>query len=129
MIDGWRDPQLYQVYGILLGVIIFGVAHSGAGAHPLNFTRTYHANVSHIIFVFQGAFDDVGDDFHLAMRMQRKTACRGDDVIIENAQRAKIQVLGIVIMVKREVPICLKPICFKMIAITRSNRLDQGGPP
>src|ERR1019366_2479578 len=62
------------------------------------------------------------------MPVQGEAARRGDHVVVEYAQRPKVHVFGVVIVVEREMPVRLKPFCFSMITVIRANRLDHGRP-
>src|SRR6266566_10063035 len=112
MLDRRHDPELQQVHGIILRRIVFGVAHPSPRTHPLNLAWADDAYVAHVIAMFEGAFDDIGDDFHLTMRVKGKAAGGSYYVVIENAQRAKIHVCRVVVVVEREMPMRIKPICF-----------------
>src|ERR1700676_3414797 len=117
MLDRRRDPELQQVHGIFLRSIVFGVAHSSPRTHPLNFARADDAYVAHVIAMFDGAFDDVSDDFHLTMRVKGKSAGGSHYVVVKNAQWSKTHVGRVVVMVEREMPVRVKPICFSVIAL------------
>lgn len=70
-----------------------------ARAHALDFAGADHSSVAPIVAKFQGAVDDIGDDLHLTMRVERKAASRGHKVVTSNPQRAKMHV-GRVMMVQ-----------------------------
>ncbi len=48
--------------------------HARAGGHVLHVAGADHAPVAHRILVLQRAAQDVGDDFHVAMRMRSEAA-------------------------------------------------------
>ncbi len=99
--------------------------HAGPCAHALNFARADDSDVAHIIAVLQGAVDNIGHDFHFTMRMEWKSACGRHDIVIENAQRAKIHICRVMVMVERKMPMCVKPICFSMVALICADRFDH----
>src|SRR5882724_2104919 len=76
MLDRGHDPELQQARRIFLRRIVFGVAHSGSRTHSLDFAGADDASVAHIVAVFDGPFNDVGDDFHLPMRVEGEAASR-----------------------------------------------------
>src|SRR5260370_19407662 len=98
---------------------------AGHCAHALNFGGVDGSDVAHIVAVRQGGVDDIGDDFHFTMRMERESAGGRHDVVIENAQRAKIHVCRVMVMVEREMPMCVKPICFSMVALICADGFDH----
>ena len=100
--------------------------HAGPCAHALNFARADDSDVAHIIAVLQGAVDNIGEDFHFTMRMERESAGGRHDVVIENAQRAKIHICRVMVMVERKMSMCVKPICFSMVALICADRFDHG---
>src|SRR5712692_11970182 len=113
------------------------MAHAGARAHALDFAGADNSGVADVVVLFQCASDDVSDNFHFAMAVRGKTARGADDVVVEDAQRAETHVGRIMVMVERKMPMGVKPIGFKVIALIRSNRLDhsqdsrrtRAGPP
>src|SRR5258706_2588940 len=99
--------------------------HTGPCAHALNVAGADDSDVAHIVAVLQSAVDDIGDDSHFTMRMERESAGGRHDVVIENAQRAKIHVCWVMVMVEREMPMCVKPICFSMVALICADGFDH----
>ena len=78
--------------------IEFTVRHAGAGGHVLNFAGADDAAVAHGILVFQRAAQDIGDDFHVAVRMRAETATARNGVVVDHAQRAESHVVRVVII-------------------------------
>ena len=115
------------MHRLLFGRIVFGMQHARPCAHALDFAGADDPDIAHIVFVFEGPIDDVGDDLHLAMPVHGKAACGRHNIIVEYAKGAKIHVGWVVIMVEREMPVGGKPICFKAIALVRTDRLDHDG--
>ena len=76
------------------------MVHARPCAHPLDFAGADDSYVAHIVFVFEGAFDDVGDDFHFAVTVHGEAAGGGHNVVIEYAQRAKTHIGWVVIVVE-----------------------------
>ena len=74
--------------------------HATAGGHVLEFAGADHAAAACIIPMFQGAFENPRENLHVAVRMHRKTLGRCDHVLIDNAQRTKLHVVGIVVAVE-----------------------------
>src|ERR1700733_3702703 len=99
---------------------------AGSRAHSLNFARFNLAFVAHAVGVLERAVNHVGDDFHFLVRMRRKSRGRLNHVIIKYAQWPERDVLRVVIIVEREMPVRGKPACVQMVAIRAANYLNHG---
>ena len=55
------------------------------------------------------AFQHVRYDFHVAVRVRRKAVAAGDAVVVHDAQRAKLHVLGIEIIGERKREVGVQP--------------------
>ena len=75
-------------------MVVFGVADAGSRAHALDFAGTDHSGVAHIIVVFERAFDDVGDDFHLPVAVQREAAGGGTVSSLNTRRGPKFMFFG-----------------------------------
>jgi hypothetical protein len=117
------------VHGILLRGIVYGVAHASSGAHALDFTGTVDADVAHVIAMFERAVNDVGDDFHLPMHVEREAAGGSHYVVVEHAPGTEIYLRGVLVVIERAMSVRAKPNCFSVIALIGTNRLNHGGPP
>jgi len=65
-------------------MIVLAVANTSTGTHHLDFARHNYGTRSHTIFVFERAFQDVGNDFHGAVTMSAKTLRRFDPIVVED---------------------------------------------
>ena len=88
--------------------------HARAGGHVLHFARADHAAVAHRILVLQRAAEDVGYDFHVAMRMRSETLSRHHEIIVDDAQAAEAHPLRVVIIREAESVIRVQPAVFGM---------------
>jgi hypothetical protein len=52
--------------------------------------------------VFQRAAQNIGDDFHVAVRMRAKAAAARDGVVVDHPQRAETHVTVVVVIGKRK---------------------------
>ena len=86
--------------------------HAGAGGHVLNLARADDAAIAHRILVLQRAAEDVGDDFHVPMRMRSETHPRHDEIIVDDAQAAEADPLWVVIIREAEGVIGVEPSVF-----------------
>src|SRR5580658_771509 len=95
---GRRDPDLQKVNRLGFRMIEFAVRDSPARAHPLRFAGTDDRAGAEAVLVLEGAFENVGDDLHVAMPMRRETGAGADAVFIDDAQRAKSHLCWVVVV-------------------------------
>ena len=79
------------------------MADARAGAHHLDIAGLRAALVAETVLVADGTKTYVGDDLHVAVRMQRETAVGGYFVIVPDHQCAPVGALRMVIVGKGEV--------------------------
>ena len=90
-----HDPDLQQMAGLVAAGVEFGMDDAGARAHALDLAGPDGAAAAGGILVLQRAFQDVGDDFHVAMGMGRKARAARDPVFVDHAQgRRSFQMPG-----------------------------------
>src|SRR5207247_944867 len=65
-------------------------------AHHLHVARFSSALVAETVLMGDRAFADMGDDFHIGMRMGGKAGVWGDLVVVPHPQRAMAQIAGVV---------------------------------
>src|SRR6185295_5687909 len=99
-----------------------------AGGHSLHVSRSNHRTVAHAVFVFECAFEDVGDDLHVAMSMRRKTTTSRDKIFIDHTQAAKAHVPRIVILIESERVIRIQPPMIEMTTLLRFPDRDHSNP-
>src|SRR5208282_6408591 len=107
---GRRDPDLQKMNRVGFRMIEFAVRDSRPGAHSLRFARTYDRAGANAVLVFERAFENVGDDLHVAMPMGRETRAGADAILVDYAQRAKSHLAGIVVVAKRESVAAVEPV-------------------
>src|SRR3989338_3979919 len=106
-------------------MVEFAVCDSAAGAHTLDFAGHNHGAVSHAVLMRQRAFQNVGDDFHVLMRMGRKALPGRYPVFIDDAKGAETNMFGIPVFGKGKSVIGLKPAMIKMPAVLASPDLNH----
>ena len=74
-----------------------------AGAHHLHIARDSAADIAQMVLVGDGAFPDIGDDFHVAVTVARKAGTRLDRIVIPDQQGAEAVALGMVVVGEAEV--------------------------
>src|SRR3546814_18264476 len=67
-----HDPDLEQRRFLILEVEL-AVRHAGAGAHHLDVARCGAAGIAHRVAVAARAGANIGDDFHVAVRVRGET--------------------------------------------------------
>ncbi len=75
----------------------------------------------------QGAGHDVGDDFHVPVRMQAKTHFGRDPVFVDHAQGAEMRVRRIVIIGEAEGVVGVEPAVIGVAPFVGFSNLDHGG--
>src|SRR5437868_11865375 len=71
------------------------MANAAACGHALAIAGENHRTGSEAVLVFEFAFENVGDDFHVAMRVRGKSSVGRDPIFVDDAQRAKSNPLRI----------------------------------
>src|SRR5579862_2636637 len=89
--------------------IELAVANAATRGHALSIAGQNHRTGSETVLVLELAFENVSDDFHVAMRMRRKSIIRRDPVFVDDAQRAKYHPLRIPIVAETESMVSLEP--------------------
>src|SRR5579864_9195332 len=81
----WLNPDLQQVHGLTLRWIEFAVANPASCRHALAIARKDHRTGSQTIFVLKLALENVGDDFHVAMRMRGEPGVGRNPIFVDDA--------------------------------------------
>src|SRR6185503_6225949 len=97
----------------------------GAGSHSLNIARANHRSVSHAVAMFQRAFKNVSNDFHVAVCMSGKAAAGVHKVFVNDAQTTKTYESGIVVVAKRKRVKGVQPAKVEMAAPVGLAYLDH----
>src|SRR5689334_9208437 len=97
----WQNPNLKDFCHDGFEIVL-GVPDSGTCAHHLNVARFGPALVAEAIPMRDRAFAHIGDDFHVGVRVERKTRIRSDLVVIPDAQLPPMRAVVVEIISKRE---------------------------
>ena len=92
------DPDLQHVSGDVWGGIELAMEDAFAGAHELDLAGLEDAAIAEAVFVLEGAFDNVGEDFHVAVRVSGEAAAGSDVVFVDDAQATEAHVGGVVVI-------------------------------
>src|SRR4051812_14885769 len=93
------------------------MSDAAAGAHPLDFAGTDGATAAAGILVGNGAVQDVGDDFHVAMGMRRETGAALDPVFVDDPQGPEAFIGRVVIIAEGEGVAGLQPVYVGLAAV------------
>ena len=114
--------------GSVAAGVEFGMDDAGAGAHALDFAGPDGAAAAAGILVLHGAFQDIGDDLHVAMGMGRKARAARDPVLVDHAQRAEAFNGRVVIIAEGETVLGIQPVDLGVAALFRSADGDHLRP-
>ncbi len=120
-----KNPYLEQ-RRMLLFAIHFRMLDSRARTHHLHVAGFGAAFVAQAVAMGDRAFADIGDDFHVAMRMGRETALRSDLVVVPHAQASPIHPLRIVISGKGEMVARIEPAVIGSAERGKGTQFDHG---
>src|SRR5689334_10490202 len=105
------------------------MADAGARAHDLHVARFGPALVAEAVLMRDRAFADVGDDFHVRVRMGRESGLRRYRVVVPDAQRAPVRTARIVIGGEREMMLGVEPAVVGAAEAGKGSALDHRTSP
>src|SRR5262245_34133448 len=123
------DPNLQEMYGLVLRGIVFAVADSRSGAHPLHVARSDHRARSCAVFMRHGALQHVGDDFHVAVRVSRESAARINSIFVNDSQSTKAHMLRIVVITERKGMTAIEPVPPRFTSFFGRSYFNHFNPP
>ena len=100
--------------------------YAGAGTHYLNIAGFGAAFIAHAVLMGNRPLADIGDDFHVAMRVRVKPLPRRDFIIIPNAQPPPIHALSIAVMPEGEMMIGIEPTEIGLAQAFKGTEFDHG---
>src|SRR6267143_2332392 len=100
--------------------------HPRARAHSLQVARHDDRAIAHAVLVLERAFEDPGDDLHVAVAMGAEALARLDAVVVDDTKRAKSHVLRVVIGGEREGVIRVEPSVVEMPALGSRPQRHHG---
>ena len=102
------------------------MADAGAGAHHLHVASLGTALVALVVLMADGAFADVGDDFHVRMRVRREAGAGLDGVVIPHPQRTPVHARRVVVLGEGEVVLGIQPTVVGSAEAGKRATLDHG---
>ena len=76
--------------------------------------------------VLQLAFEDVGEDLHVAVAVRAEALARGDAVVVDHPQRPEVHPLRVVVVGEGEGVIGLEPAVIEESAVGTAAYLQHG---
>ena len=95
--------------------------HSRARRHPLELASVNDGAIAHAVSMFEGSFQDIGDDFHVSVAVHPETSARLHVVFIDDSQGPEAHVGRIVVGVEGEGVPRIEPVVLGVPSL--------GGPP
>src|SRR5262249_30723518 len=121
------DPNLQQVDWVFRRRISLTVPHSGARAHALPVAGMNDGAIADAVLVGEGAFEDVRDDLHVAVRMHREPTAGCNQVLIDHPQGTKARPARIAILIKGKCVPRVQPAVIAAATLITGSKLDHWG--
>jgi ribosomal protein S7 len=101
------------------------MADAAAGAHALSVAWTNDRTRAQAVLVLKRAVQNVGNDFHVAVRMGGEAFAGPDPVFVDHAQGTKSHETWIVILVERKRVARIEPAEIAPTAFIAASNLDH----
>ena len=112
-----REHPDLEEFDILVTVfIVFAVADTCSGTHHLDIAVFDDGGVAHAVLVFEIAFQRNTNDLHIVVRMRSEAHSRRNNIVIQDAQHAKVHAFRIVIISETERVVAVEPTVVGMSA-------------
>src|SRR5215813_2819349 len=82
--------------------------------------------VPHAVLVGECAFEDVGDDLHVAVRVHGKSCAWRDEILIDHAQGAEAHPAWVAILVEGKCVARVEPAVVTTATFSAGTNLDHG---
>jgi hypothetical protein len=116
------DPDLQKGDLPVRIMIVFAVADPGTRTHDLYIPLPDDGGIPKAVAVFQGAFQRDGDNLHIAVGVGSEATCRGDPVIVQDAEGSELHPLRVVVSGEAEAVVAFQP---SMVGISAAiGRVD-----
>src|SRR5262249_30441252 len=111
------NPDLEKVHGLGFRGVEFAVNYSGSSGHRLDYVRPEDMVFAGAVLMLQPAGKNVGDDFHVAVRVSAESAAGSNLVVVQNPQGTESHVLGVVVPRERKGVIRVQPAMLGVAAL------------
>src|ERR1700687_3677978 len=78
--------------------------------------------------MLERALEDVGDDFHVAVRVHREAAATGHAIVVHDAQGAKLHMLWVIVIGKGKGEMSVQPAVVGVAALVAFANVDHDAP-
>ena len=112
-----HQPDLQQVQGLGVRRVHLAVADAGAGGHVLQLAGDKRLARAGRVLMLHRAFQDVGEDLHVAVGVLAKPHGWSNIVLVDDAQGAEAHLFGVVVVGKAEAEVRIQPAVIGMAAI------------
>src|ERR1700733_12698457 len=82
--------------------VLLAVTNAASGAYALAISGANDRAGTQTVLVLKRAFENVGDNFHVPMRVRGERSAGSNVVLVDDPQRMKAHPCGIVILVEGE---------------------------
>ena len=124
-----NDPYLEKMRDLVRQRIVLAVTDAGTGTHPLDFARSDLCAGADGILVFQRAFENVGNDFHVLVPMGRESFTGLNTIFVDDAQRAEIGVVGVDEVTEGKCMFRIQPAQVHRAAVFCMTNVNHRGSP
>src|SRR5213080_779458 len=102
---------------LILGRIEFTMLHACAGTHALHAAWANDGAGTHTVPVCERSFQHITDNLHITVAVAAKTTARLDGIIIDDAQRAQLDMFGIMVIRKGKAVPGIQPAVISMTPV------------
>src|SRR5438132_9820225 len=125
-----EDPDLDEPHRLVLRGVLLRVERAGAKRHALHGAGGQRPVLAaDVVLVSKASFNDVSQPFDVLMGMERPDRARDQAIVVEDAHRTEAVVLGIPVLVEREMPACAEPAALGVVDFFVPSDLDHSSYP
>ncbi len=122
---GRQNPDLEERGGLRFQ-IIFRVTDAGSRAHHLDVACLGAAFVAHAVLMRDRTLPDIGDDFHVRVRMRREARVRGNLVVVPDVQVAPAHSVGVAVLGEGKMMLGFQPAVIRTAKPVEGSTFDHG---
>src|SRR5262249_19289154 len=123
-----QDPDLEKMDGLRPGVVVLAVRHARARPHELNLPRPDDTAPARAVLVLESAFEDVGQNLHVAVAVPAEALAGLDTVVVQHPKGSKAHVRGVLVVTEGKRMPAVEPAQLGLPSLVGSPNLDHGAP-
>src|SRR4030095_10340509 len=104
------------MHRLLVGSILLTVSDACARSHSLHITVADNRTVTHAVFMFQGARQNISDYLHVTVAVLGKATTSGNEVFIDHAQITKAHETWVIVLIEGERVVGVEPAVVEVAA-------------